>query len=103
MGNTDASAVGNWYSALLKDTTACGPDVLAAIAGRGWVYLEDAERLPLFLQRLAEDERTDFATVVRDLALIPRLRLPVMMALRDAPDGSSIQHRLSMMMSQRKA
>ena len=65
--------------------------------------LEDAERLPLFLQRLAEDERTDFAAVVRDLALIPRLRLPVMMAMRDAPEGSSIQHRLSMMMSQRKA
>jgi hypothetical protein len=103
VGNTDASAVGNWYSALLKDTTVCGPDVLAAIAGRGWGYLEDAERLPLFLQRLAEDERTDFAAVVRDLALIPRLRLPVMMAMRDAPEGSSIQHRLSMMMSQRKA
>ncbi|AJY50272.1 DUF3549 family protein [Halomonas sp. KO116] len=103
VGNTDTTAVGNWYSALLKDTTVCGPDVLAAIAGRGWVYLEDAERLPLFLQRLAEDERTDFAAVVRDLALIPRLRLPVMMAMRDAPEGSYIQHRLSMMMSQRKA
>ncbi|MDN6322594.1 MAG: DUF3549 family protein, partial [Halomonas sp.] len=84
-------------------TAACGPDVLAAIAGRGWWHLEDAQRLPLFLQRLAEDERTDFAAVVRDLALIPRLRLPVMMALRDAPDGSPIQRRLAMMLSHRNA
>ncbi|MCH4813076.1 DUF3549 family protein [Vreelandella neptunia] len=103
VGNTNAVEVGNWYTALLHDSAACGPDVLAAIAGRGWLYLEDAQRLPLFLQRLAEDERTDFAAVVRDLALIPRLRLPVMMALRDAPAGSPIQHRLTIMMSQKKA
>lgn len=103
VGSTDAFEVGNWYTALLNDTAACGPDVLAAIAGRGWFYLEDNQRLPLFLQRLAEEERSDFAAVVRDLALIPRLRLPVIMALRDAPIGSPIQHRLSIMMSQRKA
>ena len=103
VGNTDASAVGDWYTALLNDTAACGPDVLAAIAGRGWGYLEDAKRLPLFLQRLAEDERSDFAAVVRDIALIPRLRLPVMMALRDAPTGTPIQRRLALMMSQRNA
>lgn len=102
VGNTDASAVDNWYTALLNDTAASGPDVLAAIAGRGWQHLEDAQRLPLFLQRLAEDPRTDFAAVVRDLALIPRLRLPVMMALRDAPTGSSIHCRLAMMKSQSK-
>lgn len=102
VGNSDVATVGNWYTALLNDTAACGPDVLAAIAGRGWQHLEDAQRLPLFLQRLADDSRTDFAAVVRDLALIPRLRLPVMMALRDAPAGSSIQRRLAMMMSQSK-
>lgn len=103
VGNTEAFQVGDWYTALLNDTAACGPDVLAAIAGRGWGQLEDAQRLPLFLQRLAEDERTDFAAVVRDLALIPRLRLPVMMALRDAPDGSPIQRRLAIMLSHRNA
>lgn len=103
VGNTKGSAVGNWYTALLNDTAACGPDVLAAIAGRGWQHLEDAQRLPLFLQRLAEDARSDFAAVVRDLALIPRLRLPVMMALRDAPTDSPIQRRLNLMLSQRKA
>ncbi|CAN0590991.1 unnamed protein product [Ectocarpus sp. 12 AP-2014] len=103
VGNTEATAVGNWYTALLNDIAACGPDVLAAIAGRGWYYLEDAQRLPLFLQRLAEDERSDFAAVVRDLALIPRLRLPVMMALRDAPAGTAIHRRLAMMLSQKDA
>ena len=101
VGNANVPEAGEWYSGLLSDTAACGPDVLAAIAGRGWQYLEDGQRLPLFLQRLSEDERTDFAAVVRDLALQPRLRLPVMMALRDAPAGSSIQRRLAMMMQQR--
>lgn len=95
LGSTSAAYVGDWYTSLLRDPAACGPDVLAAIAGRGWALLEDAKRLPLFLQRLAEDERTNFAAVVRDIALIPRLRLPVMLALRDAPAESAIQHRLA--------
>lgn len=103
LGATNATQAGEWYSSLLEDTAACGPDVLAAMAGRGWQYLEDGHRLPLFLQRLAEDERTDFAAVVRDLAIVPRLRLPIMMALRDAPAGSPIQRRLATMMSQKNA
>ncbi|TVP42724.1 MAG: DUF3549 family protein [Halomonas sp.] len=103
VGNTGASQAADWYNHLLEDTAACGPDVLAAMAGRGWQYLEDGHRLPLFLQRLAEDERTDFAAVVRDLAIVPRLRIPVMMALRDAPVGSPIQRRLTMMMPQKNA
>ncbi|MBP5980405.1 MAG: DUF3549 family protein [Halomonas sp.] len=97
VGSTSHPVVGDWYSSLLEDTYACGPDVLAAIAGRGWLLLEDAYRLPLFLDRLAEDERTNFAAVVRDIALIARLRLPVMMALRDAPTGSAVQRRLAIM------
>ena len=97
VGSTSQPVVGDWYSSLLEDAYACGPDVIAAIAGRGWLLLEDAYRLPLFLNRLAEDERTNFAAVVRDIALIPRLRLPVMMALRDAPAGSAVQYRLTAM------
>ncbi|SDO07881.1 DUF3549 family protein [Vreelandella arcis] len=94
MGATETPTVGDWYSQLLRDETTCGPDVLAAMAGRGWLHLEDGERLPLFLSRLADDERTDFIAVVRDLALIPRLRLPILMALRDAPEESTIRSRL---------
>ena len=103
VGTASAPEAGDWYTSILSDIAACGPDVLAAIAGRGWQHLEDAQRLPLFLQRLAEDERTDFATAVRDIALIPRLRLPVMMALRDAPAGSAIQRRLAIMTPHRNA
>ncbi|WFE71530.1 DUF3549 family protein [Halomonas sp. M1] len=98
VGSANETHAGEWYSSLLEDKAASGPDVLAAIAGRGWQYLEDGQRLPLFLQRLAEDKRTDFAAVVRDIALIPRLRLPVMMALRDASPGSAIQQRLANML-----
>ena len=95
VGSTSEALVEQWYQQLLSDTNACGPDTLAAIAGRGWRHLEHAERLPLFLNRLAEDPRTDFAAVIRDLALIPRLRLPIIMSLKDAKDGSPLQQRLA--------
>lgn len=98
VGSSQCTSVAEWYLSLLNDSAACGPDILAAIAGRGWPLLEDAQRLPLFLQRLAEDERSNFTAVVRDIALIPRLRLPVMLALRDAPDTSAIQQRLAHIM-----
>lgn len=87
--------VGSWYDALLADETACGPDLLAAMAGRGWRHLEEAERLPRFLARLADEPRADFTAVARDLALIPRLRLPVLMTLRDAEPTSAIGRRLA--------
>lgn len=95
VGSSDTRAVGEWFHQLLEDTHACGPDLLAAMAGRGWRHLEDSARLPLYLTRLAEDTRSDFGTVMRDLALIPRLRLPLIMLLRDAPEGSTIQQRLA--------
>lgn len=94
VGSSDDARAGTWYTMLLADEAACGPDTLAAIAGRGWPLLEDDERLPLFLTRLAQDSRTGFGTVVRDLALIPRLRLPVIALLRDAPEGSRLCARL---------
>lgn len=92
--------VGDWFDALLAASDASasastpGPDVLAAMAGRGWRVLEDAQRLPLFLNRLAEEPRVDFLTVVKDLALIPRLRLPVLMTLRDADPDTPVGRRL---------
>lgn len=95
VGGSDTALVGDWYSALLNDPVACGPDLLAAIAARGWQHLEDGERLPRFLERLAEHPRTEFATLARDLAQIPRLRLPVLMTLRQAAPGSPIDLRLT--------
>lgn len=94
VGSSDDAQAGAWYATLLADEAACGPDTLAAIAGRGWPLLEDGKRLPLFLNRLAQDSRTGFGAVVRDLALIPRLRLPVITLLRDAPEGSRLRDRL---------
>ncbi|SHL16095.1 DUF3549 family protein [Halomonas caseinilytica] len=95
VSGAEATWVGDWYDALLADTEACGPDLLAAMAGRGWHHLEDAQRLPRFLLRLAEEPRADFTAVARDLALIPRLRLPVLMTLRDAEPASAIGRRLA--------
>lgn len=86
---------GAWFDALLADPDVCGPDLFAAMAGRGWFHLEEAERLPRFLTRLAEHPRADFAAVARDLALIPRLRLPVLMVLREAEPTSPIGRRLA--------
>ncbi|MFC3283140.1 DUF3549 family protein [Litchfieldella rifensis] len=92
-GPTDE--VGAWFDDLLDDPHACGPDLLAAIAARGWEHLEDDRRLPLLLQRAAEHPKADFFALARDLALIPRLRLPVLMCLRDATADSAIGRRLT--------
>ena len=95
VAGADAAQAGAWYDELLADADACGPDLLAAIAGRGWRHLEDAERLPRFLERLAGCETADFMSVARDLALVPRLRLPVLMTLREAAPESPIGRRLA--------
>nr|WP_298250185.1 DUF3549 family protein [uncultured Halomonas sp.] len=91
---TGSEAAGDWLDSLLIDANACGPDLLAAIAARGWPHLEDGQRLPRYLERLAGCEQADFMRVARDLALIPRLRLPVLMTLREAPADSPIGRRL---------
>jgi len=95
VAGAEGELAGAWYDALLADDDACGPDLLAAMAGRGWRHLEDAERLPNFLGRLAECEAADFMSVARDLALVPRLRLPVLMTLREAAPESPIGRRLA--------
>lgn len=95
VGQSDRDIVGAWYDELLADEAACGPDLLAAIAARGWPQLEDEKRLPRFIERLAENESTDFATLIRGLALIPRLRLPLLISLRQAAPESLTRQRLS--------
>ncbi|MEQ6918450.1 DUF3549 family protein [Halomonas aquatica] len=95
MSGAATEQAGAWFDALLDDPDACGPDLLAAMAGRGWHHLEDAERLPRFLTRLAEAPAADFMAVARDLALIPRLRLPLLMTLREAEADSAIGRRLA--------
>lgn len=90
VGQGQTTLVGPWYDALLVDRAACGPDLLAAIAARGWPHLEHAERLPLFLDALARHSPEGFTTVVRDLALLPRLRLPLLMELRQAAPQSPV-------------
>ncbi|WP_458525509.1 DUF3549 family protein [Onishia taeanensis] len=95
VGASQEDSVAAWYGDLLEDRAACGPDLLAAMAARGWEHLEDAQRLPRYLERLAEQPSVDFTSAVRDLALIPRLRLPLLMQLRDAPGDSPVGQRLA--------
>ncbi len=90
VGQGATALVGPWYDTLLRDDAACGPDLLAAIAARGWAHLEHAQRLPLFLDALARHSPDGFTGVVRDLALLPRLRLPLLMFLRQAPPESPV-------------
>ncbi|WP_163647497.1 DUF3549 family protein [Modicisalibacter sp. 'Wilcox'] len=94
VGQGETQRVGRWYDGLLGDAAAAGPDLLAAIAARGWAHLEDAQRLPRFLDVLAGQGEGPFMKVVRDLALIPRLRLPLLMTLRQADPESPVGRRL---------
>lgn len=95
MAGASTKVAGAWLDSLLADPDACGPDLLAAVAGRDWRHLEDADRLPRFLGRLAEQPDADFTVLARDLALIPRLRLPVLLTLREAAADSLIGRRLN--------
>nr|WP_299242354.1 DUF3549 family protein [uncultured Halomonas sp.] len=95
VGQGDRDIVGAWYDELLEDQAACGPDLFAAIAARGWPQLEDAKRLPRFIERLAENEHADFAVLIRSLAVIPRLRLPLLISLRQAAPETRTRQRLS--------
>lgn len=95
VAGASTEVAGAWLDTLLADPNACGSDLLAAVAGRGWRHLEDADRLPRFLERLAEQPDADFTALVRDLALIPRLRLPLLMTLREAVPDSLVGRRLS--------
>ncbi|WP_158773223.1 DUF3549 family protein [Cobetia sp. L2A1] len=93
-------AAAQWIDALLEDDDASSVDVLVAIAARGYAHLEDAERLPVFLTRLASCPHASFGALARDLALIPRLRLPVLMTLRNASPDSALGKALGALMQQ---
>lgn len=67
----------------------------AVVAARGWHHLEHERRPGEYLKGLAGLDARDFQTLVRDLILIPRLRLPVTMALRQAPDDSALAHQVA--------
>ncbi|OLO04391.1 DUF3549 family protein [Salinicola socius] len=87
---SDSPQVGEWLDHILADDDLMAADCLAAIAARGWQHLEHEIRLGRFLERLANCKDANFRPVVRDLALIPRLRLPILMMLRQAPADSSV-------------
>lgn len=90
-----SDTIGAWFDELLTDAHACGPDLLAAMAARGWEHLEHEQRLASYLTRAASCQQANFLALVKDLALIPRLRLPVLMLLRQAEKGSAISQRLA--------
>jgi len=89
LGSND-TRVGDWLDRILDDEDLMAADCLAAIAARGWHHLEHESRLEQFLERLANCADANFRPVIRDLALIPRLRLPILMMLRQAPADSSL-------------
>lgn len=91
---SDDPRVDAWLDEILDDDALLVADCLAAIAARGWGHLEHETRLARFLDRLAACPEANFRPVVRDLALIPRLRLPMLMMLRRAPTGSAVDRRL---------
>lgn len=92
---THTATATQWLDDVLAQTTDV--ETLAIISLRGWQHLEHAKRLPLFLDALAAHTDVNFHDSLRDLALIPRLRLPVIMALQQAPATSMLGMRLASM------
>lgn len=92
---SDTQQVGEWLDRWLEDDDLMAADCLVAIAARGWHHLEHETRLWCFLERLARCTQINFRRVVRDLALIPRLRLPILMMLRQAPRDCAVGQRVA--------
>ncbi|WP_110666170.1 DUF3549 family protein [Salinicola halophilus] len=92
---SDSALASAWLEAWLDETPARAADCLVAVAARGWHHLEHETRLERFLNRLATCEKLNFRRVIRDLALIPRLRLPIVMMLRQAPTESAVGRRVA--------
>lgn len=79
---------GTWLEHRLDN----GPDAaeLAIMAARGWHHLEHERRSISYLVTVSQLEAHDFRVLVRDLTRIPRLRLPMIMAMKQASPGSSL-------------
>ncbi|RKD85817.1 DUF3549 family protein [Kushneria marisflavi] len=79
---------GLWLAPLLKhsmDITA-----LAIIAARGWHHLEHEQRSIDYLVNISQLSTHDFRVLIKDLTRIPRLRLPMIMAMKQASPGSTL-------------
>ena len=79
---------GSWLDTLLQhslDATA-----LATIAARGWHHLEHEQRSIDYLVSISQLEAHDFRVLIQDLTRVPRLRLPMIMAMKQASPGSAL-------------
>ncbi|WP_110687986.1 DUF3549 family protein [Salinicola aestuarinus] len=92
---SESSLASAWLEQWLTAPPSQAADCLVAVAARGWHHLEHEIRLERFLDRLATCEKLNFRRVIHDLALIPRLRLPIVMMLRQAPTDSAVGRRVT--------
>ncbi|MGJ8524955.1 hypothetical protein LMG33818_000663 [Halomonadaceae bacterium LMG 33818] len=88
----------NTLDHLLNETLSV--EELAVISAKGWQLLEHEERLSAYLNALAVTPSIDFIACIKDLAQLARLRLPVIMMLQQASDGSVLKNRLQASLGQ---
>lgn len=79
---------GTWLDTLLQHSLEA--TALATIAARGWHHLEHEQRSINYLVSISQLEAHDFRVLVQDLTRIPRLRLPMIMAMKQASPGSAL-------------
>lgn len=87
-----------WVTALLRDEP--DDETLALVAARGWHHLEHELRLRLLLDQLAERPSAVFRALIGDLALMPRLRLPLLMMMRQAEHHTPLAHQVRTMLGE---
>jgi hypothetical protein len=70
---------------VLRHPCAADVEILAAVSGRTWESLLDAEVRTLFLQRLAENRQGQaaFNQILSDLLFLPGMRAPLLESVRD--------------------
>ncbi|REC94445.1 DUF3549 family protein [Kushneria indalinina] len=83
---------GTWLETRLHHSP--NAEELATIAARGWHHLEHERRSSDYLVSISRLAAHDFRVLVRDLTRIPRLRLPMIMAMKQASPGSTLWHQI---------
>ena len=67
---------------ILQKSLADEIEIFAAISGRCWKDLEDANLCELFLEKLALQEQIAFSAIVSDLIMIPNMREMILGVVR---------------------
>ncbi|MDQ1363674.1 MAG: hypothetical protein QG652_1536 [Pseudomonadota bacterium] len=87
---------------VLAHRSATHADVLAAIAGRGWIALSDEKQMLVYLENLAQcvQGQDFFTAVIADLVNIPGMQQPIHQSMRNPQRSAALARAIGGMFKQ---